>query len=252
MGMLNSRVLLNQVSSDTTPLYPRETNLKRRVGYAEFAHSNTDESVFKLAGKLEAEAPNENLNTFNGRLVMKDDSALDATGKTFSMTMNQFLPRGSVLRNTGFVYGVVIYAGRDSKIMKNLKSGKLKFSTLEHKLNRLILGVFVYNIFLIVSSMAFETVTWKELRVTALGWYVDQVWAGDGNVAKVRSLSSISRSNLNSFVPIAALGQLIHFVFCALHLRYPDFSLRHHGNCAILTRPMDDLGRAPYGETNRK
>lgn len=99
--------------------------------------------------------------------------------------MNQFLPRGAVLRNTAFAYAVVIYSGKNTKIMKNLRQSKLKFSTLESRLNKLILGIFIYNIFLIVSSVLFEFNAWKYLAQEAIWFFVEPEFASQESTAEV-------------------------------------------------------------------
>ncbi|EFC43747.1 predicted protein [Naegleria gruberi] len=42
---------------------------------------------------------------------------------------------GSILKSTQFVYGTVIYTGSDTKIMKNMQKGKVKFSFVNAMLN---------------------------------------------------------------------------------------------------------------------
>ena len=44
----------------------------------------------------------------------------------------QLLLRGSQLRNTKFVYGLVIYTGPDTKLMKNSRQAPLKQSNVEY------------------------------------------------------------------------------------------------------------------------
>lgn len=58
-----------------------------------------------------------------------------ADSKTHLDEKNLLL-RGSVLRNTEFVLGVVVYSGHDTKIMLNSKSSKPKRSKLEQQLNK--------------------------------------------------------------------------------------------------------------------
>jgi len=50
--------------------------------------------------------------------------------------------RGSTLCNTDWVYGVVVYTGRDTKIMQNSNKPQLKTSNVEKMLNKLIMIVF--------------------------------------------------------------------------------------------------------------
>jgi phospholipid-transporting ATPase len=41
------------------------------------------------------------------------------------------LLRGSILKNTEWVYGVVVFSGHETKIMKNSLKAKAKLSKLE-------------------------------------------------------------------------------------------------------------------------
>jgi magnesium-transporting ATPase (P-type) len=49
---------------------------------------------------------------------------------------SNLLLRGSVLRNTDFIIGMVMYSGSDTKIMLNSLPSKPKWSKLEEQLNR--------------------------------------------------------------------------------------------------------------------
>ena len=49
--------------------------------------------------------------------------------------------RGSVVKNTDWVLGLVIYTGHETKIVKNSTRSLLKFSKLETLLSKLILGL---------------------------------------------------------------------------------------------------------------
>lgn len=57
------------------------------------------------------------------------------------------------MKNTEYIYGVIIYTGSDTKIAKNLKNTGLKFSSMEKKLNRLILLIFLLNFIVLVISV---------------------------------------------------------------------------------------------------
>jgi magnesium-transporting ATPase (P-type) len=47
--------------------------------------------------------------------------------------------RGSTLRNTDYIYGAVLFAGKDTKVMMNSAQAKYKFSQLEKSTNFSIL-----------------------------------------------------------------------------------------------------------------
>ncbi|KAJ3358385.1 hypothetical protein HDU91_005236 [Kappamyces sp. JEL0680] len=130
-----------------------ETNLKRKSAVNKTAHCRDDASTSEFHGTVQCEHPNERLLNFEGRL------ALAKAPEDYSpLSLLHFVPRGSVLRNTDYVYGVVIYSGLNTKIMKNLKQGKLKSSSLEAKLNNLVAYAFVFNAVLLVSAVVLEYV----------------------------------------------------------------------------------------------
>ncbi|KAF9321356.1 hypothetical protein BG003_002204 [Podila horticola] len=88
------------------------------------------------------------------------------------VTMTNVALRGSWLKNTEWVYGVVLYAGVDTKMMRNLKNTGLKFSTMEIKLNRMIVAIFIFNAFLLVGSMCFAYVGDHSATLRApTAWY---------------------------------------------------------------------------------
>ena len=62
-------------------------------------------------------------------------------GKKFSIDNDQILLRGAVLRNTSWCYGVVIFAGKDTKLMQNSGKSKFKRTSIDRLLNFIILGV---------------------------------------------------------------------------------------------------------------
>ena len=56
------------------------------------------------------------------------------------------LLRGSSLRNTEYIYGVVVFTGHESKIMKNSAKSQVKFSKLESATSKYILVIVLIQI----------------------------------------------------------------------------------------------------------
>ncbi|CAF4712644.1 unnamed protein product, partial [Rotaria sp. Silwood2] len=83
--------------------------------------------------EIKCEVPNNNLGRFEGNLTSKE--------KKFSLNNGNILLRGAKLKNTQWVFGVVCYAGPDTKLMKNSGKVKLKRTKLDCLLNRIILSV---------------------------------------------------------------------------------------------------------------
>ncbi|NXH19469.1 AT8B3 ATPase, partial [Bucco capensis] len=120
-----------------------ETNLKFRqallVTHQELV---SEESMAAFDGRVTCEEPNSRMHSFTGTLEWRGD--------TYSLDSQQLLLRGCRLRNTDLCYGLVIYAGIDSKIMKNCGKIKRKKTKLEHMMDRLVIIIFLV---LLVTSL---------------------------------------------------------------------------------------------------
>ncbi|GAB0091473.1 Phospholipid-transporting ATPase [Sergentomyia squamirostris] len=126
-----------------------ETNLKIRQGIPDTAKILDTKDLAYFNATLECELPNRNLYEFNG--VLKE------SGKpAVSLGPDQLLLRGAMLRNTSWVFGVVVYTGHDSKLMRNSTSAPLKRSTVDRVTNTQILMLFLILIFLCLVSAVFN------------------------------------------------------------------------------------------------
>ena len=65
------------------------------------------------------------LYKFEGKLELGPDQT------TYSLDHNNLLLRGTSLKNTDWVYGLVVYTGHDTRIMMNQCKTRTKFSKLE-------------------------------------------------------------------------------------------------------------------------
>ena len=54
-------------------------------------------------------------------------------------TTAKLLLRGSILRNTNWIYGLAVYTGRETKMVQNWKGKRQKRSCAEHSMNRFLL-----------------------------------------------------------------------------------------------------------------
>lgn len=55
-------------------------------------------------------------------------SVFDFRFSAVALGPDQILQRGAILRNTAWVFGIVIYTGHDTKLMRNSTSAPLKVS----------------------------------------------------------------------------------------------------------------------------
>ncbi|NXW58006.1 AT8B3 ATPase, partial [Eurystomus gularis] len=120
-----------------------ETNLKFRqallVTHQELVN---EESMAAFDGRVTCEEPNSRMHSFTGTLEWR--------GETYSLDSERILLRGCKLRNTNVCYGLVIYAGFDSKIMRNCGKIKRKKTKLDRMMDRLVIIIFLV---LLVTSL---------------------------------------------------------------------------------------------------
>ena len=61
-----------------------------------------------------------------------------------SLEITNIIKKGSSLKNTEFIIGLVIYTGHDTKLMMNQIKGKRKYSDLEKKMYKNIIMIFIF------------------------------------------------------------------------------------------------------------
>ncbi|NXL66290.1 AT8B3 ATPase, partial [Chordeiles acutipennis] len=120
-----------------------ETNLKFRQALL-VTHQQlvSEESMAAFDGEVTCEEPNSRMHSFTGTLEWR--------GETYSLDSERILLRGCKLRNTDVCYGLVIYAGFDSKIMRNCGKIKRKKTKLDRMMDRLVIIIFLV---LLVTSL---------------------------------------------------------------------------------------------------
>ncbi|KAK9812802.1 hypothetical protein WJX72_004072 [[Myrmecia] bisecta] len=111
-----------------------ETNLKIKKALKDTWSFEAHAPMSTAKLQIECEQPNHSLYTFTGNLILN--------GHTHSLSPNQVLLRGCVLRNTPSVLGVVVFTGHQTKVMMNATAAPSKRSTLERQLDWLILFMF--------------------------------------------------------------------------------------------------------------
>ncbi|KAJ6795622.1 putative phospholipid-transporting ATPase 9 [Iris pallida] len=107
-----------------------ETNLKLKQSLEVTSGLAEDSSFRNFKATIRCEDPNASLYTFVG--------TMDFQGRQYPLSPLPLLLRDSKLRNTDFVYGVVIFAGHDTKVMQNATNPPSKRSKIERKMDKLI------------------------------------------------------------------------------------------------------------------
>lgn len=105
-----------------------ETNLKSRHGVPGLAHFNTAlECAEAQSFQIQCERPETDMYKLNANMTIND--------KVSPIDITHSLLRGTVLRNTGWVIGIVLFTGWDSKILLNSSGTPSKRSKVEKQMN---------------------------------------------------------------------------------------------------------------------
>ncbi|XP_058824497.1 phospholipid-transporting ATPase ID isoform X2 [Topomyia yanbarensis] len=124
-----------------------ETNLKCKQCLVETAvMGNQEDLLWRFNGEIVCEPPNNLLNKFDGTLSWKN--------QRYPLDNDKILLRGCIIRNTQWCYGVVIFAGKDTKLMQNSGKTKFKRTTIDRLLNFIIIGI----VFFLLSICGFCTI----------------------------------------------------------------------------------------------
>jgi phospholipid-transporting ATPase len=100
-----------------------------------------------VTGTIEFEPPNKNIHKFTGNL------RLDKANEVIPLGADNILLRSALFSNTDWGYGVVIYAGKETKIQMNNRHAPSKMSRLEKNLNLAIIIIICAQVILTVISV---------------------------------------------------------------------------------------------------
>mmetsp|Transcript_7725 Transcript_7725/g.28487 ORF Transcript_7725/g.28487 Transcript_7725/m.28487 type:complete len:1174 (-) Transcript_7725:136-3657(-) len=234
-----------------------ETNLKSRSVVGGLG-VHDPEDVLKLEGLISCEHPNTSLIRFQGKLDVSSDlstsgsntessaSTLTATVRPLSIT--EMLLRGCVLKNTGFVIGVVVYTGQESRIMMNASAPPSKRSHFEKFVNRQLIIVAFFQALITFGSAA-GALIWRNNNENA--WYLREDENGDSDFVffvKISITFFILYSYLVSISLIVSLevGKFIQayaFIDRDIEMYYEDTD---EPTCARTSSLNEDLGLVSY------
>ncbi|GAA5877115.1 hypothetical protein JCM8547_008961 [Rhodosporidiobolus lusitaniae] len=129
-----------------------ETNLKIKQSSPHTSHLLTPSSLSSLSGQLRSEQPNNSLYTYEGILSLSSAGMAGGgagQGKEIPLGPDQVLLRGAQLRNTQWLYGLVVFTGHETKLMRNATAAPIKRTAMERMVNVQIL--FLLGILLALS-----------------------------------------------------------------------------------------------------
>lgn len=135
-----------------------ETNLKLKQSLEVTSCLQDDDSFSGFGAVIRCEDPNANLYSFVGNIEVEEQQ------QQYPLSPQQLLLRDSKLRNTEYVYGVVVFTGHDTKVMQNATSAPSKRSKIEKKMDGAIYLLLASLVFIsVIGSVVFGLATKHDL-----------------------------------------------------------------------------------------
>ena len=114
MGMTSDRCIVHLPHENSSPY--SETNLKIKQASPQTAQFTSPHLVTALHGSLRSEHPNNSLYTYEGTMELLSEHGVP---KQVPLGPDQMLLRGAQIRNTPWTYGLVVFTGHETKLMRN-------------------------------------------------------------------------------------------------------------------------------------
>ncbi|KAJ7594628.1 calcium transporting ATPase [Mycena floridula] len=144
-----------------------ETNLKIKQASPQTSSLTAPPLVTSLRGSLRSEQPNTSLYTYEGTLDLLTSGG---TPKQVPLGPDQILLRGAQLRNTPWVYGIAVFTGHETKLMRNATAAPIKRTALERQVNVQIVFLFILLLALSIGSTVGSSIrTWF---ISSQQWYL--------------------------------------------------------------------------------
>ncbi|CUM54527.1 uncharacterized protein AC631_02275 [Debaryomyces fabryi] len=141
-----------------------ETNLKSKRPHYELSKIISKVPGLKSARALfTVEDPNTDLYNFEGQFTLNEEN--------FALGPDNIVYRGSILRNTKSVLGIVTFTGEETKIrMNNIKNPRTKAPKLQKNINYIVIFMVCVVVLLSAFSTMAQRLLYKENKHKA--WYL--------------------------------------------------------------------------------
>uniref|UniRef100_A0A8D3D0Q9 Phospholipid-transporting ATPase n=1 Tax=Scophthalmus maximus TaxID=52904 RepID=A0A8D3D0Q9_SCOMX len=139
-----------------------ETNLKFKFGLRVTDEKLQEErQLAEFDGKT-CEEPNNRLDKFTGTMLWQRE--------TYPLDLDNMLLRGCTIRNTEESHGLVIFAGADTKIMRNGGKTRFKRTKIDELMNYMVYTIFALLV-LVAAGLAIGHTFWYE-EIGSKAWYL--------------------------------------------------------------------------------
>lgn len=226
----------NGIAYIETAALDGETNLKSRQALPQIASFCKDEETCAaFRGFIHSEDPNQDLYNFEGKISIGEE--------LFPLSNTEILYRGSILRNTPYIYGFVVFTGEETKIRMNAsKYVRTKAPTLQHRVNKVVLVV----VFIVVALAIFCTAGYQlwHSRTEDHSWYLE-----GGKISFMPIVASFIIL-FNTMIPLALYVSMEIIKLSQMIMLQWDVDLYHEESntpCEARTATInEELGQVRY------
>ncbi|KAI8909915.1 hypothetical protein DFJ77DRAFT_109181 [Powellomyces hirtus] len=217
-----------------------ETNLKIRQGLPETSHLLTADAVARLNGVIRSELPNNSLYTYEGMLRIQT--------KSLPLDPMQLLLRGAQLRNTQWIYAVVVFTGHETKLMRNATAAPIKRTKVERMVNTQI--IFLFTILLGMAVLCSIGALARQLN----GSFEKQILLSGGSVSEawIKFPQNILTYIIlfNNLIPLSLIVTMEAVKFVLGGLINSDLDMYHEESdthaVARTSSLVEELGQVDY------
>lgn len=170
-----------------------ESTLKRTVVVSCTSHIEHPSQLRSLTGKLRAQPPVTALHAFEASVMLQGQNPepLDASN---------LMLRGSILRNTDYIYGLAVYTGFDTKVALNMRHPPSKMGSVERKLNWVVFMLFIILAVLVVAASV--TSGFLQGNLGPDQWYMGEFRYRSRNSTIARGLATFLIL-FSTFIPVS-------------------------------------------------
>eukprot|EP00026_Physarum_polycephalum_P000875 Phypoly_transcript_00876.p1 GENE.Phypoly_transcript_00876~~Phypoly_transcript_00876.p1 ORF type:complete len:1138 (+),score=165.10 Phypoly_transcript_00876:253-3414(+) len=138
------------------------------------------EELARFKGAIECAPPNAEIYRFDSRMTIESEIRSSRPSDWITLSPSNTLLQATHLRNTDFVYGLVVYTGNETKIGKNKKLPPCKWTKLDKAINRITMFIFIFQLSLVVVfgliGESFRARYGQELWYVAYPYDLYDVW----------------------------------------------------------------------------
>lgn len=216
-----------------------ETNLKSRQPLPEMQAMSMDD-LTRINASIAAEDPNLDLYNFEGTAYFNN--------KTYPLSSSHIIYRGSIIRNTQFVYGLVVFSGEETKIRMNaIQSPRTKAPRLQSKVNMIVAFMVFFVIALAVLCTVASIVIYRVKGHKM--WYLDGLRVGI--VPNIMGFIIM----FNTLIPLSLYVSMEVIKIAQIFMLQYDLDLYHEESgtpCQAHTATInEELGQVSYIFTDK-